>query len=826
MNLMKRLDPYALALGVVAIIANLLISEGSSWAFLADVTRYLAAFAGLIYIVYPFSLYFFRRADFDWHLINGHFMRKVLCLVILAPFVLTVVGEAVIIDSPQELVDEQELYTDSQESPNMFWATYFHFMDPGNQHMAAGTAGRVWSALIGIVGVFLLGGLLVSSIIGWIDTRKEAWRSGTIRYNVKALGKYRFAVVIGANEIAASVIRHLFTPKTEGEINYKCEGDNRYVILHTSRKAEEVRAELSSHLTEDEINRVIIYNGLRDSAAELAGLHVRYATEVYVLGESTLLEGGESYHDSMNMRCVNLIADMLQESLEERKEEKKLTGRSTRRVCKVMFDYQTTSSIFQFSDISQNIKDNLVFVPFNRYESWARKVIVEGRCGDVTYSPLEGAGIQKNSSEFVHLVIVGMSRMGIAMGVEALLQAHYMNGDKKRTRITFIDVNADREMVCVKGRYANIFELVRTRYIDASCEAKNVNYAAGWTDPMLQENCPWKHLSESGENFLDVEIEFIKGAVESDGVRKCLKVMADDPDAKLTIAVCLTKTNQAIAASLYLPQEVYRSQRLQQVWVHQLESDEILSNISTVGSDLRYQKIRPFGMIYGEYMSDRSLYLKGMLVNVAYDIANGYNDAGWPKNISDKSDKGYAKAREQWKKLSVDKRWSNKYFADSMFIKIRNVMAGDENYSTYEGVKALLKKDINGTVSKISAALIAHRASLGMSEHYRWMFQQLILGYSPADAELDKIFEDAEGKVITPEQARERYAKWKLANLYTSEIRFKKIKDDVKASSLRIHPNICCMEHLRKTDSGAEQYDVDLNEAIPAIIKIVDGYMS
>lgn len=837
MNLMKRLDPYALAIGIVAIIANLLISQDSAWVHFADATCYVAAVVGLIYVAYPICLYLFRRADFDWHLINGHFMRKVCCLVILTPFVLTVVGDIFFIDSPKEMVYEENLYEPaeqelpcdvrgSQESPNMFWATYYHFIDPGNQHMTTSKTARAWTVLIGIVGVFLLGGLLVSSIIGWIDKRKESWQAGTLRYHVKDLGKYGFAVVIGANEIASSVIKNLFTTKADGEINYKCEGDNRYVVLHTSRKAEDVRAELSSHLTEDQMRRVIIYNGLRDSAAELDKLHVRYATEIYLLGESTLIDGGETSHDSMNMKCVNLIAAELNGSKAEREEEKVRTGRSTRKVCKVMFEYQTTSSLFQFSDISDDIKDNLIFIPFNRYESWARKVIVEGACGNIEYSPLEGSGIPEDSSEFVHFVIVGMSKMGTAMGVEALKQAHYLNSKKARTRITFIDTNADKEMGFFKGRYSNMFELMRSRYLDMTASDCKGDYDAKWSDPMMKDDCRWKHLADNGENFIDVEMEFIKGDVASDAVRKCLVTMAANENAKLTVAVCLTRTHQAVAASLYLPLELYRSARLQQVWVYQMESEDILSNISTVGNDLRYEKIRPFGMVFGEYMNDRSLYLKAMLVNVAYDISNGYNKVGWPQNISVKSDKGYEEARRQWKKLSVDKGWSNRFFADSMYIKIRNVMQHDPKYGSYASVLKLLASDLDGTIAKITDAINGHKDSLAYCEHNRWTMQQLILGYSPADEVLDKIFEDLENKVISKQVATDRYRQWKLANLRTSELRFEKIKDDVKASSLRIHPNICSMEHLSKVDAGAVPYDEDLNAAIPTVIKIVDGYRS
>lgn len=826
-RIMKYMD-YRVAMPI-GIITLLLSFWGLADEYLICFVVVSAALA-VLYGIYAIYLSF-QGPKLDWHLIHGHFLRKLVCLIILVPFLFMLIphcGEF----SPKEMAYEGNLYTceDSdlpcsirkkQESPNLFWSTYFHFIDPGNQHMTTTKNGRLYAAMVAIMGMVLLNGFLISSIVGWIDKRKEEWLNGKIRYRRRELGKYRYAVVIGANEIVASVIHNLFTTKREGEINYKCEGKNRYVVLQTSRNTDEVRAELASHLNDDELKKVIIYKALRDSVAELDKLFIEYATEIYVLGESTLIDGGETYHDAMNMHCVNMIAEELDKTREKRIRAKIKDGRSVRKLCKVMFEYQTTSSIFQFSDISMKIKDNVVFIPFNRYESWARKVIVDGSYGNIEYLPLDGNGISKDSSEFVHVVIVGMSKMGIAMGVETLLQAHYLNSDKARTRITFIDTNADQEMAFFKGRYANMFELIRSRLIDATLGEKKIKYDCKWDDPIAGESSKWKHLSENNESFLDVEIEFIKGEIESEGVRYCLRQIVSDTNAKLTIAICLPNTHQAVAASLYMPVEVYKNDRLQQIWVYQRESEDIISNLNNDSNDLRYKKIRPFGMLYGEYMSDRTLYLKALLVNVAYDITNNYNDAVWPEDILDKKDKGYTHARQSWKRLSVDKKWSNKYFADSIYIKIRNVLLNDSCYSTGSKVQFFLYENFDRTIKTIEQAIADNIYSLAVCEHNRWNIQQLILGYSPCDVELDSIFKEINENKET-DRIVKKYLIWKEKNLH-SNVCSKKIKDDVKECALRIHPNICSYSHLSSVDSGAKQYDEDLNKAICKIISIIDG---
>ena len=103
------------------------------------------------------------------------------------------------------------------------------------------------------------------------------------------------------------------------------------------------------------------------------------------------------------------------------------------------------------------------FIPFNRYESWARRVMVDNRAlalvddnGNkesslqITYTPLDGRdGIKPNDNQRVHLIVVGMSRMGVAMGTQAVFQAHYPNyvrDNSLKSRITFIDANAEQEM--------------------------------------------------------------------------------------------------------------------------------------------------------------------------------------------------------------------------------------------------------------------------------------------------------------------------------------------------------------------------------------------
>lgn len=863
-NILSKLDTPLIVIGIITILT--IISFPLSIC-LETLTTAVLGILGLCYLAHTITLLFFRRIDFDWKLMNGHFLRRIICIIVLLPFTLTLIigisiyagtkAELNTISSKKELIYEDSLYAkndslpsdlrNKQESPSLLWIVYSHFMDPGNQHMTTSTAGRGWAAIIAISGVIFLNGILISILTNWFDKRREHWLRGEIRYPRFFLKKNKFAIVIGANEIVSSVIKNLLSHKTDGEINFRCEGNNEYVILQTCKEAVDVREELSSHLTEEDLKRVIIYNAQRDSKAELAELFIENATEIYILGESTLKNLGETYHDALNMKCVNMIADYLDNINNKNRTDK---NDIHKKVCKVMFEYQTTYSMFQYSDMPENVNDNIVFIPFNCYETWAQRVMVEGvfdnrehngclgnndetRTNDsgirpdfIEYTPLDGKGISCDSDEYVHFVVVGMSKIGVAMGVQAMFQAHYLNFRKARSRITFIDTNVDKEMNFFKGRYVNFFGLVKNKYFDANnCTSDMLMPNNGWTDPAEQPDYKWAHLSKDGKNFIDLEIEFVKGEIESDGVREYLRNIAKEEKSKLTIAVCLTQTHKAIAASLYLPVEIYK--KVQEIWVYQREASDILTNLSGAKrNDRRYKKLRPFGMMYGEYMRDRSLYLKSIIANGAYKDYDSLKKI----NVIDKDT--YKDLRMDWKKLSIANKWSNKFFVDTIYQKIRGIAPGLFHGENIAGAykNKLFKDGANENIEPtLIEALRKYETILGQCEHNRWNVQQLLMEFSPCGKHDDEIC------CMLNDAYRQTYLKKKEYDEkslpYNIKIAFNEAKDDFKSkkeslkeSEDRVHPNICGYSHLDEVDFGAKQFDINMNNAIPVILMKVDGY--
>ena len=761
------------------------------------------------------------------------------------------------------------------------------------------------SFLVMLFQIVVFEGLIVAAIVGWTGKRTKKIQKGQVRYKQRHLNgtftslwdscltskKNSYAVVIGANEVAASVIKNLMRheEKKQGSLNYAHEEENQYVILQTSSDIEEVRQLLRAYLTQDEYDRVLIYSDLRNSYEGLRELCIEDASEIYILGENTMMDGGEVYHDSMNMRCLNLIAEILKQDKDKKSDSLKnldrkinvleykinqnskdkdrlqeasqkglqdwLLGRLIKKrkarqyndkVCKVLFEYQTTFSVFQFSNITPEISETMVFVPFNRYDSWARRVIADNRAVAlidessesgikkekyVTYTPLDGyEGISYDSNQHVHFIVVGMSKMGIAMGLQAIYQAHYPNyvrDNSLRSRITFIDEHADQEMQFFKGRYSTLFELVRHRYIDANeCASSEVNDSAyGWIDPMVDTECKWKHHCENATNFMDIELLFIKGALETEGVREYLTQETQDRCSKVTIAICLPLTPQAIAAALYMPWDLYKTKpdaeddikktygthkesysNVQEIWVYQREAADIITNLAHEKNQNRHYKLfKPFGMLYGEYIDSRTHYLKSLLVNKMYFLEEN------PLILTelDMGDKeSYKDLRVSWKRLTVEAKWSNKYFVDTIYQKMRSVMKGLSPIASIGGYDNIeLRKMSNWQMTFESA--LQNAKGLAECEHNRWNTQQLLLGFRPAEKEIDEKLQQYVKNGVVIEKTKEEYKKY----------------DKYLKNQRKIHCCICDFNHMDLVNPNAKPYDEKLNNGIPKIIAHVDGYM-
>lgn len=795
---------------------------------------------GFIYVLRVICLWS-QKPRLDWFLIHGHFLRKVVCIVLLMPFLLTAISQ-IFISSPKELAYEQGLYECNdkelpcsikreQESPNMFWSTYYHFVDPGNQHMTTTKSGRAFAAIVSILGILLLNGLLVSSLIGWFDNRKERWLNGKVKYP-GFLRRNQHYVIIGGNDMVASIVCQLFdhceqtsvgndsaiakssSSENDGQSEEKSTSliqnlinwlkgiftSKPYILIQTSRDVESFRRELFSELPADRQWRVIIYYGNRTSADDIEDLILESAKEVYILGEDTRTDDIESYHDTMNMECLNLmleyykektqqgerIAQLLEEiavksteieaakddqqtksNLENEKRAIENELRKNQLSCRVMFEYQTTFSVFQFYDLDRNTSCYINFKPFNYYEMWAQKVLVckeidEKKLDDLYmnggYLPLEGrSGITKGDDDYVHLFIVGISRMGMAMGIEAAHLAHYPNytEEKKiRTKITFIDRNADEEKDFFMGRFKELFALSHWRYgtLDKNSDIK-------WQQIHTPDG--WDYL---GGDFLDIEWEFINGGIGQTSIQDYILSCAT-PSARVTIAICLPESNRSHAAALYLHKKIYESDSVQQILVYNRYGNSIIKALNSKNRMYPYlNKIKSFGSPK-ECLSLAFLIQSEKRGDV---IGSRYEEIRQEKIIKMLEEAGQTEGKGGYNgKSSTAKSWSNVYNSITTWTKLRSI--------SYKG----------GNLTTDQTELLSD------VEHNRWNIEQLLMNFRPLTrSEQDDV------------------------------IKRNKDKEDLKSEMA--HLNICSNKRLKdfsKVDAAARAYDEGLTELLPDIYK-------
>ena len=445
-----------------------------------------------------------------------------------------------------------------------------------------------------------------------------------------------------------------------------------YFLILTSGSVQDAYSRLAAVLDSKQRRRVIVLNGDIASPEGIKRMMVDKAQEIHIFGDA----GG----DTELMKCVQEIAGMLPEA-----------EPSKRIPCYVMFEERSAFAVFQFADVGRKIGGKLAFFPFNRYEMWAHKVLINRSLNPSAdgWLPLEGTGgIGPDSRDHVHLVVAGMSPMGVAMGLEAALLGHYPNFRRHsdaRTRITFVDSDVEQGMQALQARLESMFRLCRWRYSDGEVQS------APW---MLPHGT--KHL---GGDFMDIEWEFIKGSTDSPEVRSYLKDVASDEHTRLTVAVCLQDPDATVAAAMALPREVCDS--AVQILVYQPERGSVVEALAsgTTVSVSPYRKLRPFGM--GAESFDLSL------VDVLLKAAGSLE-----------KDPGKTSLEILASKSDSANMWSNIYNASNIWTKLRSAASQDGN----------IPENM--------------RDALAWTEHNRWNTEQLLMQFRAlTDAEQKWVLE-------------------------------------------------------------------------------------
>ena len=569
------------------------------------------------------------------------------------------------------------------------------------------------SSITFVVGAFIFNGAIIGLITNSIERRVTNHKEGHIHY-LKS-GHY---IIMGYDDMVTSIIAHIFEKDKDA-----------FILLMSSAEADKIREKLRKVFDEEFLNRIIINYGHRMSKDYYNDIHLESAEQIYIVGLRTL-----PAHDAINVECVDSICAYLEKS--------EVTNRPKRIVC--VFEDLDTYASFKTSDIFSRVCQlGIEFIPYNFYAGWAKQVFVKRYHKDmykpgkeIQYPSVYGnKGVTPQDDIFVHLVFVGTTNFAVAFAMEAAHVLHFPNFKKNgdpRTRITFIDINADKEKDEFITRNRHFFEVQTYRYYDLTNGSK-----------LEQEGFRNEYVTFTGDdaNFLDVEFEFIKGDVFSKKVQDKICDWAKEHNQKQYLSIFLAQSNQRqnFVMGMNMPDIVYDNEI--PIFIRQDRSDNFVSNLRETDELIRgkkekntyyfvtkgelkkkilggrYANIYPFGMNETAYSADEKSLNRAKLINYLYctmPSSSKFQSILVLDSIPES--KLWEEANEYWHDLSVALKWSNLYNAYNIRVKLSMLRA-------MRGLEQDDKSHDTWPLSDEEVDMMAH------IEHNRWNVEKLLMGF-------------------------------------------------------------------------------------------------
>ena len=624
---------------------------------------------------------------------------------------------------------------DGKKIPFYEWALYL-FID-GNAlstlYMDNYQEGnRIWGVIVGvlgsILGVIIFGGMLISVLSNMLQRRVENFRTGKNTYVIE-----NHYVILGYDEIVPSIIKQI------------CTNADAYVLLQSSLPSEEIAEKIHSSIAQDCEKRVIIKNGHRTSINDLEKLKLNQAYNIYIVGDRA-----KASHDAMNIDCMEKVYEILEKN----------KGKGLPESITTVFEDSDTYAALQVTDLFEDIRKLKVeFIPYNFYTDWAKQMFVDTN-GD-RYPFIDGDGISSKSEKHVHIVIVGTSNFGVTLGIEAAKMLHFPNfdGKKNRTEITFIDLNADKELQLFMTRTRHFFEVQEHKYGEFVKEGEKLVYK--------EETMPATVFSGEDANFLDVEFRFIKGDIYTKEVQALITDWACDNKQILSLIFAMRDSRSNMAIAMNMNDKVYECGT--RIFIRQNTSSKFVDKVREMSQTVkkkrivddngstktlrikgRYSNVYPFGMTDIVFdINKRTLQMAeciNYIYNYYYDNNYLVDENGNPiqeGNVGDKDKKEltlshqllqhgesilqgmmrYNKenvlknAHQLWIGLKVSDQWSNLYSAYNIGFRERTL-----NAEGYTGCR------------NISADTLLKMAEV---EHNRWNVEKLLMGFRKPQREED-----------------------------------------------------------------------------------------
>ena len=567
------------------------------------------------------------------------------------------------------------------------------------------------SCIFYVLGAIIFTGMIISVMTNMISRRVENHRNGMIHYLDS--GHY---VVMGYDDMVPSIIDDIFIRDKKA-----------YVLLITSQDAVKTRERLLKSVISKHIDRIIINYGHRTVTTHYKEIHLEKAQEIFIAGLRSL-----PAHDATNIECVDSICNYLNGL---KKANGELAYKPQKITC--VFEDLDTYAAFKTTDIFRRVSDlGIEFVPYNFYAGWARQVFVRQGYKDkdypdqlIPYPAIYGPGIGPDDTKFVHLVFVGTTNFAVAFAQEAAHVLHFPNFIKNtnyKTRITFIEQNADKEMPLFVTRNRNFFDVQYYLYQDLTAATAINRQVTKIESPLAKAN----------GSFLDVEYEFIKGNVFSTEVQEMLKQWAKDgANQQLSIFLTLVNQRENFIMGMNMPDEVYDLGI--PIFIRQDSSDNFVFNLrkadeeefdyswidqnGKVKTERRkgsYANIYPFGMNDLSYCNDPRLIKQAKLINYLYNTADYETRQFLDTSVlnAKRDNDIWTDAERFWQELSVAKKWSNLYCAYSLPCKLASLRR----------IRGYAPGDTSHDMDDLSPDEIELMAQV---EHNRWNVEKLLMGF-------------------------------------------------------------------------------------------------
>lgn len=516
------------------------------------------------------------------------------------------------------------------------------FFDPGNFPVETSTMPHLMQVVFSLLGAFTYTAVLITFVGNFVAGRVESYRKGETRY--------RFSdhiLILGGSRQLIHVLKSL--PED-------CSND---IVILAAGQIDQIRTMVASEVARSDafMRRINILRGPRSEDPSLDEVYASKAARIYIIGEDK-----EPEHDSISIRAWRLI-----------KKKFPYDDSCPRKKCYLLL--RTAASVFIFQHREADADTSLETIVINHHEAIAQKVLMPDQRD--SFPSLDRTGIRTDDNVYVHLVIVGMTKMSFAMATTAAHMCHFPNFVTKglRTRITFVDPAAAKEMNYFFGHLEGLEKLSRYTLV-----------TPGRT--MVHEPDP-----EYGD-FLDIEWEFVQGDVASPFVRDMLrKWHADDAAGKeyLTLAFCNREGEKNLAGALYLPRCFYDEKSRVPLFVYHPVNSELTEMARN--EIAHYKNLYPFGSLSDDYYRsvDRKL-LEGKRLNYLYYLHyKGLSFTSMPAADS-------KELNAPWYGISYAKQMSSMFSASHIPFKRRSD---------------------------------ADRALTAVVEHDRWNVERLLMGYMP-----------------------------------------------------------------------------------------------